>query len=67
MLGKAAPRWQQRKASQLKLRNLAFAGFFVSRLIYFLLVYPKRVISVSYPIKGVKRHAKTAGYDRHSP
>ncbi|HAF1616149.1 TPA: hypothetical protein G9B49_005210 [Salmonella enterica] len=28
MLGKAAPRWQRRKASQLKLRNLAFAGFF---------------------------------------
>lgn len=27
MLGKAAPRWQRRKASQLKLRNLAFAGF----------------------------------------
>ncbi|EBI1480196.1 hypothetical protein FNI43_17855 [Salmonella enterica subsp. diarizonae] len=48
MLGKAAPRWQRRKASQLKLRNLAFAGFFVSRLIYFLLGYPKRVISVSY-------------------
>ncbi|HAF1404941.1 TPA: hypothetical protein G8O12_003753 [Salmonella enterica] len=29
MLGKAAPRWQRRKASQLKSRNPAFAGFFV--------------------------------------
>ncbi|EDW6116212.1 hypothetical protein ABK35_000189 [Salmonella enterica subsp. salamae] len=51
MLGIAAPRWQRRKASQLKSRNLAFAGFFCARLIYFLLVHPKRVISVSYPLK----------------
>ncbi|EEJ1963952.1 hypothetical protein CJB45_004856 [Salmonella enterica] len=51
MLGKAAPRWQRRKAGQLKLRNLAFAGFFCARLIYFLLVHLKRVISVSYPIQ----------------